>query len=295
MKNYRFIGILAAIGSGVLFGISPTLVSIVNSNGVSSLTVCFLRFSISFLLFLIYIFLKKMQIPFYTKILKHSFLASLCSSLATICLYSSYRYIGISAGTTLHFSYPVLVVLFTTLFFKEKPSRKTAFCTAVCFLGVLFFFEKRTDSITGIAFALLSGVFYCFYMISIEKLELSKMNPIIFGLFISLFNTLIIGLFDSVLAHQISLQMSALSFVCCIIVALMTSVLATLCLQIAVRYTSSVLVSLLSLFEPISSVLCGFALLHEPFSLKKGIGCLIIMISLIILIKPEKGNKKWHF
>ncbi|MBR4461404.1 MAG: DMT family transporter [Erysipelotrichaceae bacterium] len=293
-RKYRLIGIFSALASGVLFGVSPMFVSIVSQRGVSSYTVCFLRFLISMLLFLACIMIRRIDIRLSVRHLSRLFLASLCNSLTTIALYSCYRYIGISAGTTIHFSYPILVVLFMTLLLKEKPERKCLSCAITCMIGILFFFEKRSGSahIEGIVLALSSAFLYSFYLIVIERTGISEIDPVIMGFYIALFNTVIIGTYDLFISHQISLQMSASSWILCALVSIMTSVFATLCLQIAIRHTSSILFSLLSLSEPISSVLCGFLILHEPFSIRKAIGCMIIIASLLYLIGSDHQEKK---
>ncbi|MBQ6560672.1 MAG: DMT family transporter [Erysipelotrichaceae bacterium] len=292
-RKQRLIGILCALASGVLFGVSPTFVSIVNQRGVSSYTVCFLRFLISTLLFLAYITIRRIDVRLSVRHLSRLFLASLCNSLTTIALYSCYRYIGISAGTTIHFSYPILVVLFTALLFKEKPERKCLICTVLCIAGVAFFFEKQsgTADLNGIILALSSAFLYSFYLIVIERTGISKIDPVVMGFYIALFNMLIIGAYDLFISHQISLQISVSSWIFCALVSMMTSVFATLCLQIAIRHTSSILFSLLSLSEPISSVLCGFLILHEPFSIRKAIGCVIIIASLLYLIGSDHQGK----
>ncbi len=293
MKKQRYIGILSALASGLFFGISPMFVSIVNRQGISSFTVCFARFLISSLLFLLYLTVSRTDFRLPANNLKKLLLASSCSSATTIALYSCYRYIGISAGTTIHFSYPILVIIFSALLFQEKPDRKCLFCVIFCSLGIWLFFDRQSGSgnATGILLALLSAFLYSFYLITIERSGIAELDPIIMGFYISFFNALLIGISDLLLFHQISLRMSVSSWGLCLLISLMTSVFATLFLQIAIRYTNSVLFSLLSLSEPLSSVLCGFLILQEPFSMRKAIGCLIILLSLLFLIRSEKQEE----
>ena len=293
MKKQRYIGILSALASGLLLGISPMFVSIVNRQGVSSFTVCFMRFLISALLFFCYLTIRRIDIRLPATCLKKLFRAALCSSATTITLYSCYRYIGISAGTTIHFSYPILVILFSAVLFREKPDRKTLLCAVICSLGIWLFFDRQSDSgnAAGILLALLSAFLYSFYLITIERSGIAEQDPVVMSFYISFFNALLIGISDLLLFHQISLRMSVSSWGLCLLISLMTSVFATLFLQIAIRYTNSVLFSLLSLSEPLSSVLCGFLILQEPFSMRKAIGCLIILLSLLFLIRSEKQEE----
>ena len=56
--------------------------------------------------------------------LKIFILGNLGSLMTTLLLYSSYQYISVGMATTIHFLYPVLVVIFSFLFYKEPITKQ---------------------------------------------------------------------------------------------------------------------------------------------------------------------------
>src|SRR5690606_35882274 len=112
------------------------------------------------------------------KELKDLIIVSILGYSATaILLFMSYNYISSGMATTLHFTYPIFVVLGGIIFFKDKPNILKILCVIFCTAGVILFSNNDGgSSILGIALAFLSGITYSFYMLFLEKSSLKIMS-----------------------------------------------------------------------------------------------------------------------
>lgn len=119
-KNEK-LGMLFIIISAVLFGFMPLLTKVAYQHGGNAYSVAFGRFFIGAILLLLLILVipsckimvNRIQILELAKL-------SFFYALMPILLYSSYEYIDSGLATTLHFTYPIIVVVILTLFCKEN-------------------------------------------------------------------------------------------------------------------------------------------------------------------------------
>ncbi len=124
-------GMLFSVMSAVIFGFTPLIAKSIYGFGFSFYSVAFGRFLIgSLYLFIIVKLQHKHKILLPPKQLFHILIISVFYALMITFLYSSYEYIDSSTATTLHFSYPVFVILTAALLFRKKTERQSAdlFC-----------------------------------------------------------------------------------------------------------------------------------------------------------------------
>ena len=108
----------------------------------------------------------------------------------------------------------------------------------------------------------------------------------VFSFYICLFvsaYTLLYGLLTS----QITFALTPLSWAFSFIVAVLTSVGANAFLQMGIRYTGASTSAILSMFEPITSVLCGVLFLQEGLSGMKLLGCGLILFAVYLLTRKR--------
>lgn len=223
------------------------------------------------------------------------FVATMGSCLTPLLLYSSYSYIGVGAGTTLHFFYPLFVALFCRFFYHEKLGKIKVLSLILALTGTFFFMDfSNLTNLAGVIMALTSGMTYAFYMVLLEKKGLSRLNPFLCSFWLALFaacDLFVVGSFTGSLCTQ----QPVISYLTMIVIALMTSFLAVVLLQKGIEALGSSTASIFCLFEPIGSVICGALFLHEELSWAKIIGCLIIILAVVLLIlagrkKPDLSN-----
>lgn len=282
----RIKGILLTIASALIYGFTPVLCAITYTFGNNSITLTFFR---GFIILPILLFLmKKDNIDFRCtkfELLKIFIVAIFGSVLTTTLLYSSYQYLDVGTSTTLHFLYPLFVTLICHFVYHDGLTKKHLFALIIALIGVCFFINLNDlTKIKGILFALSSGITFSIYLVGIEKLRLSKMNDYKLSFYLALFMSIslfFIGFFTKQLVFNQPIQ----SYLLIICIAILAQLVGVICLKKGIDILGSSLVSMFSMFEPVSSVVFGFLFLNESITLFKMIGCCFILSGVSLLIK----------
>ena len=198
-------------------------------------------------------------------------------------LYTSYSYIQVGSATVLHFLYPMFVSLICFFYYKEQLSKAVRICLAIASIGILFFIEGGNASFIGLFLALFSGITFAYYIVGVEKLGLQTINPYVLNFYFAIviaITLLIIGIISNQLVLSLPMKAYGYSF----IIAILTSIIGIICLQQGIKHLGATTASILSMFEPVTSVIFGIIILHEQLTIVKAIGCLIILGAVIGLI-----------
>ncbi|MGN1344594.1 MAG: DMT family transporter [Traorella sp.] len=287
----RVKGILLTILSGLLYGFAPILCAITYSYGNNAVTTTFFRGFFGALMISMIIFSKKINL----RISLIDFIKIMCISLfgqviTTILLYGSINYIGAGTSTTLHFLYPLFVTLLCHYVYKDPLTKKHVFSLCIALLGIATFINLNDlTKLTGVLMALTSGFTFSIYLVGVEKLHLSKMNDFVLTFYISLCMCGLTFIYGC-LSHELVLIQPIQSYGLLLLIAILAQIIAVTCLKKGIEILGSSLASLLSMFEPVTSVVFGVILLHEDVSIVKVIGCFLILLSIYLLIKPDKKN-----
>lgn len=285
-------GILYTILSAVLFGITPILTTMIYDYGANSITVVFFRSL--FVIPILFCIMKGKHISL--RIQAHdvkniAIIAIFGSGLTTILLFSSYTYIDVGSATTLHFLYPICVSILCYIIYKEKLSKQKMMALGMAALGTLCFFNIRNvENLKGILLAASSALAYAFYMVQLEKCHLTHMNAYKVSFYIAIFILL-----ETIAYHIVSpvlhivLPLNAYGLL--LILSIVSSFLAVVLLQLGIKHLGSSTASLFCLFEPVTSIICGYLFLHDAISFMKVIGCLIILGALAFMSLSKKGDK----
>ena len=75
------------------------------------------------------------------------------------------------------------------------------------------------------------------------------------------------------------------------VLALLVSVIAVLLFQHGVLVTGGLKASLLSTFEPLTSLFIGMIVFHEFLTVRQWVGIILVLVSVILLVIPV-GTKK---
>lgn len=276
-------GILYTIGSAVVFGFIPLLTMLVYQGGGSAMTVVFFRsFFVACILFVI-LRLSHISFSLQPRDIRNIWLISwFGTGLTTILLNQAYRYIDTGTATNLHFLYPLFVALLCRFFFRERLSHQRYLALGVAAMAIfIFLLEGGGGEPIGYGMAILSGLTYAFYMVWMEKSGLARMEAMKLSFYTAVFVSIEAGGVH-VVSHSIVFDLPWPIYVLLVVIACASSFLAVIWMQKGIYYLGSTTASVFCLFEPITSLLCGFFFLGEPLSLYKVIGCLFILLSLLL-------------
>ena len=290
--EHRKQGVLFTVLSALLFGITPIWASLSYDLGSTPETLTFYRnLLVVPILFVILLIQKK------SFALPPATLATLLAvgvlgrGLTTLLLYSSYPYVGVGMATCLHFVYPVFTALICRFLFREKLGARKVVALLLATAGVVCFVERGQSAGAGIgiALAVISAFTYAAYMVGLDKLGLSKLDPMLVSFYMAIGVSCGMFLYNIPTRH-INFFLPVDAFLLTALIAVSTSLLAVSLLQMGVRYLNAPTAAILSLFEPVTSAVCSVLLLNEAFSLAKLVGSLLILVAILLLVLVRPGD-----
>lgn len=290
----QFRGFIYVVLSAVIFGCMPLLVKNIYSQGGNAVTITFLRGLLS--LPVLYVLMKREggTLRVSLKRLRKLVILSLGFFSTTILLFTSYNYISTGAATTIHFVYPVFVLLGSILFFKEPFDRVKFFCVLLCTAGIfLFYTPGEMGSVIGLVLAFASGLTFAFYVVYLDKSGLKNIKPFALGFYLAAVTSVELFVY-ALFTNQLTLDMTLKGWALNGVLAISVSVGAVVLFQIGVRQIGAQSTSILSTFEPVTSIIIGVVIFSEPLVIKTVVGVGLILTSVIWLTigSRQQGRAK---
>lgn len=281
--------------SAFLYGVMPVLAELAYDGGLNGMTLTFLRGFISLPILLIIILLGKRPLRLGVAQLKRVILlGSIGGTLPVLTLYLSYNYISTGLATTLHFVYPLIIVLASAVIYRERISRITLSAVVFVTVGIFMFTDINTvSSTTGIVLAVLSGVFYSFYVLYLDHSGLDRLDFMVLTFYVMCIisaSTLVFG----AVTDSLSFDISASSWWLSAVISLMTTLGAMPLFQIGVRAERASTAGILSTIEPVTSVILGAAFLGEPLGAGQLMGGAMILLGVLLTQKHHKKKRVAH-
>lgn len=262
----------------------PLLATIAYNSGSNSYMVALGRFFFgSIMLFVVNLIKKQLKIG--KEALLTILKLSIAYTLTPLFLYSSYSYIDSGLATTLHFTYPLSVLLISALIFKEKINKKQLFFILLCFLGIILCYSPKANaSIFGMLIALLSGLSFATYTALLGRSKLKEIPILTMTFYLALFATIEIFIV-TLLLNKFSFQVGSQAYISNLILAFVSTFIGLTLFQKGVFLCGSVKASLFSTFEPITGIVIGVIFLNESIGIKTIIGIILILTSTILIAK----------
>lgn len=276
--------------SAVLFGTMPLLTKIAYAYGSNTYTVAFWRFAFGTVTVALIIALSpKLTFRVTAAEFRRLALLSVFCGVTPLLLYSSYRYVSSGLATTLHFTYPVSVMVLGTLFFRTKLRGRQLVCLAICAAGIICFYQPgQNEGLEGMAIAVLSGVTFALYILLLGKSGLSHLPMLTISFWISLLCTAEIGVFSAV-SGKLIVAMPWQAWAAVALLGVFVAALAQVLFQTGVFLCGEVKASLLSTFEPLTGVVIGIVVFREALTVRIAAGIVLILLAAVLLVLlPER-------
>ncbi len=287
----RTLGIIAVMVAAVIFGSMPLMARIIYAEGGNPMMTSIIRGVLAMpVLYLLARFKSgETSMKVSKKDFKQLWLVGVLGYGATVLtLYASYLYIPVGVATTLHFAYPIFVILGSIIFFKVRPSGVVKIAVALCLGGMLLFNPVHTNlDPLGVALAFGSSITFAFYVLFIEKSGLNQMGLFKLTFYLSLTSSsviFLIGLATGTTLTGLSLYGWGVAF----LLAMTVTVGAIVLFQLGIRTVGSQNTAILSTFEPITSIIIGFTLFQEVIDIKTIGGILLILLAVLLIAFFEK-------
>lgn len=290
--NEKLKGIACTVAGALLYGFTPVLAAQTYQSGSNAFTLTFYRNLLVIPILLALMLIRRIDLRLTLKEAAACVsIGVFCRGAATLMLYASYDLVGTSTATTLHFMYPVFVTLISLFFFRERPGRQrvVALCAAVA--GMVLFFEKDGGvNYLGIAISVISGLAYAGYLVGMDKTVLRGMHPFKVSFYMAIAMSAAMLTLDIPL-KKIVFALDVKTFLITALIAVCTSFLAVVFIQIGVVSLSAGTASILSLFEPVTCFICGTVFLSEAVTVRKIVGSVLILISAVVVSAAMTAKK----
>lgn len=278
-------GCLLVIASAVIYGSMPLVAKTIYRHGVNAASLVLFRnlFAAVPLFFWARrrrepLRLSRDQLPAVTAI------CFLGGAATPLLLFSSYHTISSGTATTIHFIYPVFVLLGCTLFFGEPLSPVKALCVMLSTAGILLFYTPGEQSrLIGLGLAFASGITFAAYVVSLNKCgRIKGIGAVRLSLYMAVVCTVAMLIY-TLATGSLTFPDSAGTWALCAVFAVAVSLGATVCFQAGAFIVGSQRAAIFSTFEPITSIVIGVLVLHEPFTWKTALGSVMILSAVVLL------------
>lgn len=284
-------GYLLVILSGILWGTLGYFTTRLGQYGLSNPMIAFLRIALGAVFIGIAVLI--MKGPSVFRIDRRGFLWCILLGLFPQALYNAtytkaMREAGMAAGAVLLYTAPVFVCIMSRIFFKERLTKQKTIALAVNLIGCMVAVTGGSLAglqipVSGLISGLAAGFFYgTLTIISTAALkEYDSMTVLFYGMTIG---AILLGLMAGPQnIAQLSLQPGMLWMTAGL--ALIPTCMAYLIYMTALSSDNlePSRVPVAASIEIVSASFFGTALLHQGFSIGKGIGIVIILLSIIMM------------
>ncbi|AYE34849.1 DMT family transporter [Clostridium septicum] len=285
-------GIILTMLSSITFGFAFTLGPLTyGAEGSNPVTLTFLRNFLSLPFLLIIVLFLKIDL----KVTKKQFrdlviLGFVGNAITTLLLNIAFAYIDVGIVTPIHFTYPIFVTLGCVMFFQEKLSKQKILALIIAMSGISCFFVSALTSssfgssaLLGLILAVVSGIFYAFYIIFMDKSGLKGEQPFKITFYVALASTIGMFLYGEFTQQLVFSTLTTKAWIISVIFAFLCTVVALSLLQLGIKYVGASEAAVITTFEPITSVIFGAILLGEKITLIKIIACILIFAGVLTL------------
>ena len=285
MDNRKLTGVIFTVSSAVLYGISAVLTKYANAMGLSvaviligiGLSGCVISGSVCLV--------KRIPLRLSKGNVSKVFILGLFGKcLTVILLNNSYLFIPVGTATTIHYLYPAICCIATAVLFKEKVSWVTWLTVALSFAGMIIMTDNiGGGSVFGMLLAAGSAFAWVFYMLYFEHSGVFSENKLVIAFYISV----IIAAFSFVYgaaAGTLDFTNFGKAIPLLFLIGLLNNCLASVFFQRGVERIGAGLASILSVFEPISSITFGALIMKELLTARQIAGCVIILLAVSFLM-----------
>lgn len=288
-------GNINAIVSAASFGLIPLFSMPLLTMGMPTSSVLIYRYAIACLAMFAMLLIRHISLNVSIGELCSFSLLGLIYSGSAICLMEGYKFMPSGIATTLIFSYPVWTTLLNRIFFHEQISLSCILAIILALVGVfclsgILEHGVGATSIIGVLLELFSGLCYAVYMVVFPTLKIRKMDSlkVTFYIFLlTMFFILLYALFTDGRLHAIHTLSGGISL---LLLGIIPTALSNITLIASLKQISSIMVSVLGAFEPLTAMLIGIAVFGEKFSLSIAVGFTLIVGAVIIIVKIKARN-----
>lgn len=276
-----FLVFLSATGFGVL----PILALYAYESGVSLTSLLFLRFVFATIFFFGYLFIKSKT----WRITKHQcfilfVLGGILYTLQSIFYFSAVKFIPASLAALLLYLYPVFVALLSFIVNKEKLTGKLMVSISISLVGMILVLGSPLGEINplGILLACGAAFVYSFYLIIGNRIT-SQVSSLVTSAYVTLFASFSF-LIGGLLTGSLNFKFQPFGWFPILGIALFSSVIAMFTLFAGMKITGPTKASILSMLEPVVTIVFSTLFFQDKMSITQIIGGGIVLTGAVLVV-----------
>lgn len=279
-------GIIAALLSSGTFGMIPLFSIPLMAAGMNETTILLYRYIISAIAILTLCLITRQGFRVEGKTLAKLFVMSALYAGTAIGLLYAYNYVASGIVTTIHFMYPVVVVILVTIFYKERMSIRLILTSVLAIIGVGFLSsaEGGNVSIFGLLLSASTAITYALYVVGLRDKDVSKVDGKVITFYMLVFGALIFFLVNRAIGAELSVVPDMTAWTNLLLLALFPTIISILTLVTAVKYIGATVTSILGAAEPLVAMLVGVTIFSEQFTFFSLVGLVLIIAAVTYVI-----------
>lgn len=287
MKNTEKVGgVLLVAGSAASFGLMPIFAKISYSAGINTYSLLFFRFLVAAVFMFSLLFIKKLTLPSKKEMLSLFLLGAMGYASQSFCYFMALNYASSSVVSLLFYTSPIMVMIGSAIFLKEKITvqKVAALCFALVGAFVIIGEEWHAKSV-GLVFTVLSAIFYTVYVLVSSKVVIAGMG-IQSSAFIMLGAMVVFGVISLFMGFTPPNNFKGVIAV--VMIAGISTVFAFWSFFTGMKITGPSIASIVSVVEPVVTVLSSVIFLSERITMKIILGGCLVLGSLTVTLIPSK-------
>jgi drug/metabolite transporter (DMT)-like permease len=279
-------GTLYIVVSALGFSIIPILATLGFSADMAAGTMLFYRFFLAGCLFCVYCLIKKKPLLFENK-KNYAYLVIAGAIYSTQCIlfFSSFHYISAAVGEVIFYIYPVFVAVLSAVFLNEKITKYKVIgiMAAVAGIGVILYAPGGGAHLRGVVMVILSAFASSCYFIFNKKFTTETDTPILMTYIC--FTCSLIYFFFSIFRGEFAVPGEWNVWLYIVLLAVWSTVVGLFCLMKGLKLLEAGMASLVSLSEPIFTILLSYMILGTALTPVQLAGSAVVIAAIYLYEK----------
>ncbi len=281
----KFKGMLFIVISAIAFGAIPIFARAAYRAGSDPISVLFFRFSIASIVMIPWVIARKIPFPRGKFLLGLMLMGGIGYVGQSFCYFTALTMASAGLVAVLLYLYPAIVTILSALLFKERMTGLKILALILALVGtVLTIGLSGGGQLLGIVLAMTAPFIYSAYILAGSKIT-KEAGVLSSSTVVMISAGLVFGIFMTVKGLNVPQTLAGWGGVFAI--ALVSTVIAIITFFAGLERVGPTNASMLSTFEPVTTVVLATIFLGEEVSPMRIIGGILILFAVILLAKSE--------
>lgn len=199
------------------------------------------------------------------------------------------QYISAGLERIILFSYPTLVIIFSSIFLGKKINRNGVIALVITYLGIAIIaldpkILSSKNFALGAGLVLISSVTYALYLTFGGEM-IKKYGSINFNTLAMIFSSVYVIIHFEVFSNVPIFELPSGVYLYGLALAIISTVIPTFLVMEGIRLLGAGLGSIVGSIGPVATVILGYIFLGETLSLQEILGSVLVLVGVLIIGK----------